>query len=367
MRLTVTLVLLLAVALAGCATKPAGEVTLTTAAAPAWSLNISPGQMVISVNPAKNTLRIAGSTGAIVGAGISAVANDKHRQAVEAALGAYNPNDALVEALAQALDNAVPGEIAQVGPLGSTAGFDTRRDAQDARYESLAKQGYDLLLNLKATYGLFGPGADLALELDGDLISLPDGRKQWADGLTITPVPILATDKLADPANRLGTDFGGNLFTSEEGAVGRWTENGGEPLRQGLQTLFEGGAAALITAMGQAQNAVGAYHLGKDALYEKDLERASQWFKQALAWDPTLTDARNGLSVALAHNGQVKDAVALAEEILAANPAYEPARYNLAYWYAVSLKDPDRARPYYEKSRAAGAPSSAEIEKALQP
>jgi tetratricopeptide (TPR) repeat protein len=364
MRL-ISLVLLTA-ALAGCATKPAGEFTLAQAASPAWSLNISPGQMVIAVNPAKNTLRLAGSTGAILGAGISAVANDKHRQEVDAALAEYDPNAALAQAIETRLAGTLSTPVARVSPLGATAGFDHRRDAQDARYESLAKQGYDLLLDVQSMYGLFGPSADLALELESDLLSLPAGRKQWSDKFTVTPTPILATDKLTDPANRLGTNFGGNLFTTEEGAIGRWSEGGGEPLRQSLQALFDGGAAALLTAMGQAQDAKGAYHLGKDALYEKDFERAAQWFKQAHAWDPSLLDANNGLAVTLSHNGQVEEAIALSESILATDPGYEPARYNLAYWYAVTLKDPERARPYYEKGRAAGAPSSPEVEKVLQ-
>lgn len=352
---------------AGCATgpKPGQAASLKDAVAPVWSLSATQNEMAVSVSPARRTMQLAGSSGVLIGASVAAVANDRYRRAIRDVLQGYDAGAVFEERLAARLKQTVSQDLAQVGPLSSTAGFQSKRDAEKARYESLAKRGADVLLDLNMTYGLFGPGGTLVTKLDGRLLGLPGGRGLWNDVIVVHTEPILADQKLSDPTKQFAPDFTSLRLTAEDDAITQWTRDGGQRLRKCFEESVDAVVSALLCDLGLAQEAVGEYYLGKLAMNRKAFDEADAHFRKALELDPNMIEARNGRAVNLAHNRQTDDAIKLAEETTTSAPDYAPAWYNLAWWYAIDKKTPEAAAAYYDKALALGMPANTKLEKAI--
>lgn len=349
----------------GCATTPEkGPGALKDAKTPAWSLKANQDEMIVAVSPARQSLQIAGTSAALLGAGIDAIANDKHRKAIRAVLEGYDAGKVFEERIQQRLEAAVPG-VERVAPLGSTAGLQSMKAAHELRYAGIAKKGADTLLDIKMTYGLFGYEGLLVAKLEGSLRRLPKGTELWGNTIVVSAEPILARDKLSDPTNTLGPNLSSPRLSAADDAIAKWTDDGGKTVRTRFETAVDGGVSALLCDLGLVEEAVGEYYLGKAAMNRKKFDEANAHFEKALMLDPTLDDARNGRAANLAHNNQVDQAIALAEEITASNPAYGPAWFNLAWWYAVEKQDAANAKVCYEKALALGMPSEEKIEKAL--
>lgn len=356
---------LLALALAGCASRGIEEARelLSVSTSTAWALRAASREPIIDMSPAQKTLRLAGSAGTVLGTGVSAVVNDKLRRQLRDALDGYDAGLVFEERLAARLTDALgPGRVA---PMGSTAGFQDRRAAHEARCLQLGEAGHGALLDVKMTYGLFGPSGTLVAELDGALYVLPEGHLRWSDTITVTPDPVLAESRLGNPAGGLLPSLGENLVSVEENALSQWTEDGGVRYRLAHEAAIDAAISALLCELGFAEEAIGEYQLGVQALHDKEFEEASARFRRALQLDPALVDARNALSVTEAHAGHLDSAIALAREITETDPHYGPAQHNLAWWYAVEKGDVETARPYYELSLTLGMPFSEKIEKAL--
>ena len=359
------LMLATAVLCAGCATLPDDRpLTLPEAASPAWSLAVSNDEMVVSVSPVRQSIQILGSSGAILGAGIDAVVNDKYRRRVRRAMGDYSPSTVLEERLAARLTQAVP-DIVRAAPLGSTAGHQTRRDAEDARYQRLGKTGRDLLLDIKATYGIFGFDGILVTKLDAKLLLLPEGRKVWRNTIVASAESVLAHDKLSDPTKQLAPNLSSPRFKVQDDAIEQWTGDGGRELRRRFEEAMDGALSAMLTNLGLAQEALGEYYLGKGAMNRKKFDQADDHFRKALALDPGYTEALSAWTVNLAHNGQVDDAIAEAHKLTETIPAFGPPWHNLAWWYAIEKNDPKIARPFYNQALTLGMPNNIKIEKAM--
>ena len=362
-KLTVAAVLTLL--WAGCEhTSPElGAQVLSQSASTAWSLRASSSEPMVYVSPAQKTLRLAGSAGNVLGTGISAVANDKYRGQLLAALDGYDAGGYFEQHLAAQMETHFgPGRVA---PLGSTAGYHTRRDAEKERFARLADMGHDAVLELKMTHGLFSPSAELVVGLDANLHLLPSGHRRYTRDLVVVPGPVLANDPRRNPIGGLLPDASENLLAVEEGAVARWLENGAETYKQTFEAAVRDAAAAVLSDLGLARDARGSYQLGRQALRDKNMEAAIAHFDAALSLDPAFVEAASARTVALAENGGVEEAVAAAEALLDANPDYAPAHFNLAWWLAVKLNRPDQARPHYEQALAKGIPPAKKIEKAL--
>jgi hypothetical protein len=362
---TVALTMTMCLIWAGCATMaPDPGLVVKEASSPSWALRSSQSEITIAVSPARQTLQILGSSGAIIGAGISAMANDRYRQELEPVLKDYEPGKVFEERLATRLQEAA-GKLTRVAPPGSTAGVNSARDAEKARFETLAKKGHDRLLDLKMTYGIFGYDGLLIAELEGKLVELPSGHAVWRNDVIASAMPILASDKLTDPTALLKPNFSSPRLSAREDAISQWTRDGGASFRASYEAAVDGAVSAILTDLGLTKEAAGYYYLGRQALFSKDFENAETYFKNALALDPGNVDAKNGLAVAKAHAKKTDDAIALANEIVQAEAEYAPAHYNLAWWYALDKNDAAAARPHYAKALELGLAGHKKLDKSL--
>lgn len=350
--------------LCGCATIPAGRpASLGESAAPAWSLRHESDELIVSVSPAGQSLRMAGSAGLVIGTSVDAVVNARYRRKLAELLDNYDTAGAIDEALAERLKAALGDAPARVAPLTSTAGFNTKRDADAARFSGVARAGSDTLLDLSATHGLYGPQGALIIKMDGRLVLVPEGKRLWSESIIVDTEPIFANDKLGDPTNRLTPYIGMPRLAVDSDALGKWEEPGA--LRRAFETAVDAAVSALVCELGLAEEAVGEYHLGKLALNRKDFDRAATRFERALKLDPAFYDARNGLAVVAARHKRIDDAVALARSLTETAPDYGPAWFNLAWWLIVEKDDVAAGRSCYERALELGMPGADRIERRI--
>ena len=362
-----TVLLGVAVVLAGCVSTNDNQVSsLAESQKVAWSLDANQDEMLVSVSPARQSLQIAGTTGLVVGTGISAVVNDKYRRIVREALTGYDAGKLFEDRLAARLDDSINQELARVSPLGATAGYSNKREAQEARLEGVGENtGANVLLDLDMTYGIFGFDGILLAKLEGRLLTIPKGRALWDDTIVASTQPLFAGDGLSDPSKQFGPDMGNLRLTVEEGAVEQWTSNQGALLKQRYEEAVEGAVSALLASLDLVHEPLGEYVLGANAMNRKNFTEAEEHFTAALALDPNYLPALNGRAVNLYHNDQVEPAIQLAERITESHPEDAMAWYNLAWFHAVGNKDGAAAKPYYEKARALGMPENTKIEKVI--
>lgn len=353
--------------LTGCATtSDTHVVSLSESQKVAWSLDTNQDEMVVSVSPARQTLQMAGTTGLVVGTGISAVVNDKYRRIVREALTGYDAGGYFEQHLASRLNEAMAVELERVPPLGPTAGYNNKRDAQKARVAGIGERtGADSLLDLDVTYGIFGFEGILVAKIEGRLLSVPSGRELWDRAIVATTQPVFASDGLSDPTKQLGPDMSNLRLTVEEGAVAQWTQNQGAELKRRYEEVVQGAVSALLASLDLVHEPVGEYYLGLNAMNRKEFAQAEEHFGAALASDPGYVAAMNARAVNLYHNDQVDAAIEMGERIVAEHPDYAPAWFNLAWFHAVGKGDGAAAKPYYEKARALGMPEHNKIDKAI--
>lgn len=352
--------------LAGCATpRQTPEQALHSSPAPAWSMEARPDRFVVSISPARQTLQLAGSTGLILGSSISALSNAKHRRAMEEALGTFDAGKVLDERIQAALNEALGPQAKRVPPFDEGENIKARNEAFSARCRDLRKAGHDWLLDLKTTYGLFGVQGRLAAAVEGALYETRNGRRHWRGKIAAASGPILASDKPGDPTKPFGFKVSSKL-SAQEDAVTRWTKDQGAPLRAAFEAAASGTAAALVQEMGLKTSPEGAYWLGRQAMQDKDFERAAALFAQARELNPGMIEAEDGRAAALAGMGDVAGAVALTQQTLQVVPEDAVAHYNLAWWYAVEMDEAAKARPHYESALGKGMPRCKDIEKQIE-
>lgn len=350
---------------AGCATVDTNRpVSLADAKSPAWSAKASPPEMIVAVSPAGKSLRVLGSSGAVLGAGADAIVNARFREPIRRSLEGYDAASVYADIIRDGLERALNREIPEVAPLGSTAGMNTRREAQEARYASLAKNGTDMVLDLVMTFGIYGAEGTLATRLDGELVQTGEGRTLWENTVVVTTEPVLASAKLGDPTKRMGMTIMNPDLTVDEEKVRRWTADGGAVLKERFEMAARAAVAAVLCDMGIGQDdGSGYYALGKLAMNRKRFGEAADYFDRALQRDPSLIDAANARAVTLALNKQVDDAVVAARRLVERNPDFGPAWFNLAWWYAAEKKDSAAAKDAYERALALGMPREKKIER----
>ncbi len=366
MRLVNAVLALAMLGLAGCATtRKTPKEAMGNGRGVAWSLEARPAHFVVAVSPARQTLQWAGSTGLLLGASISAIANARHRKAMEDVLGNYNASQIFETRIEESLGGGDGSAWERIEPLDHSVPGEHPRDAFARHCRELNKTGRDWLLDLRTTHGLFGPEGTLVAAVEGVLFELPQGRQHWKTRMVVIPGPALADEPSGEPTQR-GFKFSSRL-SADEDAITRWTRDNGAPLRAAFEEAASGAAAALAQELGLAESAKGAYWLGRRALQTKDYEAAADYFEQAFRLQPDLVEAWAARAVAVARSGNVRGAVEMVAELLRQHPDYGPGHYNAAWWRAVELKEPQQARAHYERARALGLPASKEIEKHLEP
>lgn len=371
------------VVLVGCSTSREDAGTLFRgAASPAWSLKGAKEGLRVSVSPAGRTMRIAGTSGLVLGTAVDAMVNSRYREAIAEVLEGYDAGAVLSERAGARLGAVLPRGIELVPALESAAGFRNLRDAQAARLEQLAKAGRGCVLDLKATYGIFGYQGTLVVKLEADLMDLPGGRRVWSGEFMASSEPMLAAAKPADPMKH-----GGGLISTrlkaDEDAIAQWTGDGGVTVRQRFEAAVDGAISAMLCDLGLVQEALGEYCLGKMASNEKRFEEADAHFLKALALGnrpvnpmdrfvvatalaPESLDALNGRAVNLGRMERTDEAIAAARALVEQAPDHGPAWLNLAWWYAVEKEDSTAAKPCYERALELGMPALDDVEKALR-
>ena len=331
-----------------------------------WSAKQGAEGMIVAVSPARQSLSIVGTTGALIGSGVDAVANDKHRKAIRGMLEGYDAGKVFEEKLAARLGVAFGASLSRVSPMGSAAGFSNPNEADKARFQAIAGEGSETLLDLRLTYGIFGVEGILVAKIEADLYGLPKGRRLWDDALVVSTEPILGANKLQDPTKRLAPNFSSPRLTADDDAIGKWTEDNGVTLRARYETAVDGAVSALLCAMGLAEEPTGEYYLGKLALNRKEFDDAATHFKKSTALDPANIDALNGLAVTMGHNDQSGEALTLLEPLTKSHPEYGAAWHNIAWIRAVKSDDAAGAKEPYRKALELGMPEDKKIEKALE-
>jgi len=328
-----------------------------------WSFESTNSEITISISPAGQTLRFAGSAGLITGTIVSAVQNDKYRQAIEEAIADYDCVAVFEERLAERLEALVDTELVRVATMQSTAGYNTVREARDDRFEALREAGNDVVVDFKIDYGLFGYEGLLITKLEARVYDADSGHLEWKESVVASPENMLASDKLKDPT---GSMIPSTLrLTASEDAVEQWTGDGGETFRTRYEAAVDGSISAMLVAMGLVEEPLGSYYLGKLHLMRKDFEEAREAFGSVLASEPGHLGAMNGLSVTLGHDDEVEQAIEMAQRIVEDAPDFAPAHFNLAWWYAVEEDNAEAAAPHYAEAKALGLPGHKKIERKL--
>ncbi len=363
-----TVALCAAVMIMGCSSVRAKQdpAALKALPRPAYSVSMPQPEMIVAVSPVRQTLQIGGSIPTLLGAGISAVQDDRYAGEVLAALGDYDAGAVLVERIEAGLGGQFGPGLERVPPAGTAAGHHNQQEARKARLAALRRAGRDAVLDLELAYGIYGPEGMLVVKIAGELTDLAKGRVLWRNSMASYSTELFADERWRDPMQRMTPNITAPRLAAGKTAVSQWTEDGGARLKASFEQAADDVTAALLADLGLAESARGLCVLGAQLALNGDNAEAAARFKRALELEPDLASAANGLAVALARNKQVDEAVALAQALTKAHPDYMPGWYNLAWWLAVELEDAEQARPCFEKAVALGAAPSRRLERALR-
>ncbi len=333
---------------------------------PAFSLALQQPDIIVAVSPVRQTMQIGGSIPTLLGAGISAIQDDKYGVRVREALGDYDPCAVFLDRMKEHIAQGFHQDLQQVPPQGTAAGFANLREAQKARLEGLRLKEYDTVLDLELSFGIYGPQGILAVKAEGELFDLQTGRLLWRNEVASYSVELFADVKWRDPMQRMTPNITAPRFSVEGDAISQWVPENAAPLRAAFEQAVNAVAAAILSDLGLVETPEGLYTLGAYLLLNKKYEEAAEKFTRAIEMAPNMENAVNGLSLALANNKQVDEAIALAEKLANAHPDYMPAQFNLAWWYAMEKKNTDLALPHYEKALALGVSPSRRLEKKMK-
>jgi len=355
--------------LAGCtAVRPGFEpALLQTAASPAYSIAVPQSEMVVAVSPVRQTMQIGGSIPALLGAGISAIQDARNASRIHEVLGGYGCGAFFERQLRASLEEQADAPLHQVKPFSTAAGYHNARDAREARMDGLRKSAHGLVLDFDLSYGIYGAEGLLATRIRGEATDTESGKVLWRNTITRYSLDLYADTRWRDPMERMAPSYFSPRFFTAEDAVSQWTSDGGAHLKRCFEKSVMDTVAAVLTDMGLEESAEGHYVLGMQDTLEGRHEAAVEHFSRAVALAPEMVEAGNGLALAQAKNGRMEAALASAETLAAAHPDYLPVQYNLAWWYAVEMKSPEKARSYFDRAVALGASPGRRLEKAMRP
>ncbi len=364
-RLLVAAVAMACVCSAQAAKAPSVKEALEKAQQPVWSVRGTNDELKVSVSPAGRWIKLLPYGGGTLGTTVDIVVNDKYRAAIKEALGDYNLAKVVSERLAERLKEVGPSALTQIPPLGSTAGFHSDKDAENARVAALIKKGVDLLIDLRMDYGVYTENFDLRLSVEGKVLQLPKKRRLWRDTIPITVEPYLANVKFKNMLMEQVPFSHPPRLAVKKDAVAKLTEDDAAWFRARFEKAVDAGVSAVLCDLGLASDALGEYYLGRKAFQKKDYADAQKRFENALQLDPGMVDALNDWSVALARCKRSDKAIEVAKGILDQHSDYGPAAFNLAYWYALEMRDAAQAEKYYRQAISLGMPENGKIEKAI--
>lgn len=322
---------------------------------PAFSLALQQPDIIVAVSPVRQTMQIGGNIPMLLGAGISAVQDNEYSIRIREALGDYDPCAVLLKRMKQQMVLGFNQDLEQVAPQGTAAGFANLREAQKARLSGLRYKGYDTLLDLELSFGIYGPQGILAVKAAGELFDVQTGRLLWRDKVAAYSMELYADMKWRDPTRRMKSNVTAPRFSVEEDAISQWVPDNAAPLRAAFEQTVDAVGAAILTDLGLRETSEGLYTLGVYLLLNNKYEAAEEKFARALELKPDMAKAMNGLSITFASNEKIDEAIALAEKLVDAHPDYEPGQYNLAWWQAAENEGKNLTFPKHEKALRFGA------------
>ena len=338
----------------GCVTgPPPTPATWNDATGPAWSYNALPKELAVDVSPAGDTMRWGGSVGTVVGRGVDVAQNASYRNRIQEALGDYDSARLLENKLNDRLSESAGDGLRRVAWLTSMAGHASRQAAEEAYYTQMARSGVDLLLEVQSRHGVFGADATVVTALRASLYTLPGPRRVWREDIVVTPGPAYAFSTLGDPTRTSGLVPRLDLrFGVDSDRIDTLTANGAALLKAELDESREGAVAALLVGMGLSDDPRGHYILGRVAMTGRNFDDAIERFERAIEVDPAYIDASSARAVAMAHRGELNEAIALMEALVEEHAEFAPGHANLAWWHATETGDLAAARRHLELAPA---------------
>lgn len=361
--------LILLVIITGCAaTKPGIDPNvIKNAVTPAYSIGIHQPNIVVAVSPVRQTMQIGGSIPTVLGAGISAIQDGRYSERIQAVSEGYDFNQVFLDMLSEDLNQLLGDSLKTVMPKGTSAGYHNAREAREARLEALRKNDLDLVLDLKYSYGIYGPEGILITRIAGELTDVPSGKVLWRNTVSNYSLELFTDLRWRDPTQRMTPNYFSPRLTSADDAIDQWIVGNGEHLRQSYEASVRATLAALFTELNLENSSAGQYVLGVQSLLDKDYDKAEAHLNAAWELSPeNQADLHNALAIALARNGKVNKAIEILEGLVETEPEYLPARYNLAWWYAVEEKQPEKAQSHFDKAVELGARPSRRLERAMR-
>ncbi len=360
--------LLIAVAVAmGCATTPHEPEALQETSQQAYSVRTAHDELYVAVSPVRRSVQIVHSSVAVVGATVDAVVNDRFQRRIRETLPEYDFGAEFENAVSASLGAHMPPNSHRVPPMGSTAGYQSRRQAQEARFQALARDGHELVLDNRLTYGLYGPEATLVTKLESTMYALPSGRRLFDQTIYTRSEPVYANMELRDPTFTYppNLDVHNIRFAAEDDALDAWLMDSGAPLRDAFDEAVTHSTEALLTALELEVTPDGAYWMGVSHLLRRRYDTARAYFEGALAGDPGHLGAANGLAVTLARKGEHEEAIAMTESLVEEHPNFMPGWFNLAWWRARETGAYNEALEAYQRALELDGPRNRRIERTL--
>lgn len=320
----------------------------------AVSIDLYPEEFVIAVSPVRQTLQIIHSTARLAGALISEVQNENYRKRLQSVVGELNAVD-FKHFFLNSLTQRYPNKIEEVPPLGSPARYPSEREARIERYKTLRNKGYDVLVDLKLTSGIYGPEGEMFFRLLGSIVDLKSQKILWRGILIVSSE--CKEMKITSPFKTYFNPFKSNYFsprlTISDTALSRWTEQEGANFFKSKEFGMELILEAFYTDVGISESCLGWYGVGVNHIYRGKWKRAVECFNKAVELDPNLVEAHNALIVSLCKVKKIDEAIEIGEKLLKAGSTEEnrlkDVYFNLSYIYAKKKKDLEKAKEYYQK------------------
>ena len=344
------------------------KTTLLSAKQIAISIDMVPDVFVIAVSPVRQTLQIIHTSARLVGALVSEAQNENYRKDLQAVVGELNGYQQFREAILNTLKGKLSAEIVEVPPLGSTAKYANDREAQQDRMEQLHNKGFDVLIDLKITCGIYGPEGEMFFRWDGKLYDLAKEKTLWQDKSVITP----SVDfRVNQPFNTYFNPFKSNMFsprlTTTKDALTRWTDNNGENFKKAQGYGIQLSVSQLLGAIQLDKSEDYYFACGISKLLTKKWKQAVPHFEKAWSLNKNNPTLGNAYLVALFKTKKIDDAIKVGEEVIQSlnGTSYSTTYYNLAYIFANKKKEFDKAKEYYQKSVELSGKADEKLEKEI--
>lgn len=335
----------------------------------AISIDTFPDEFVISVSPVRQTLQIIHSSARLAGALISEVQNEHYRKDLQAVVGDLNGTQKFRDTLLETLKTKLSAALVEVPPLGSTAKYNTDREAQQDRMNQLNSKGIDVLLDIKITAGIYGPEGEMFFRTNGKLYDVKSSKTLWRDEFVVTPT---IEFKANQSFNTYFNPFKSNMFsprlTMSKNALTRWTENNGENFKKAEDFGIQLSVAQLCGALQLDVSEDYYFSCGISKLYARKAKQAISFFEKAWNMNKQKPERGNALVVALYKAKKIEEAIKQGEIVIQSPEGqnYPTVYYNLAYILVDKKKNPEKAKEYYQRYLELSGIPDTKLEKKLQ-